>query len=196
MSPITLATSEDAPRCAAVLTLAFTADPPTRWIWPESACFLQAFPQFVQAFGGRAFAAGTALRTGCWGGAALWLPPGESPDETALGRLFESTVPRARQPEISDLFDHMAAYHPTVPHWHLPIMGVDPASQKGGLGSALLARMLSDCDRDGLPAYLEATCPTNVRLYRRHGFEPMGEIRVGTCPTVTPMLRPARPTSH
>lgn len=31
--------------------------------------------------------------------------------------------------------------------------------------------MLTDCDRTGMPAYLEATSERNRDLYQRHGFE-------------------------
>jgi ribosomal protein S18 acetylase RimI-like enzyme len=45
------------------------------------------------------------------------------------------------------------------------------------------------CDQEGLPAYLESSNPRNISLYRRHGFEVMGEIQIGAAPIVTPMLR-------
>ena len=42
------------------------------------------------------------------------------------------------------------------------------------------------------PAYLESTNPRNISLYRRHGFEPLGEIRSADSPLLVPMLRKAR----
>jgi hypothetical protein len=41
-------------RCLAVLTLAFGADPPCRWAWPDAQQYLEAFLRFAQAFGGSA----------------------------------------------------------------------------------------------------------------------------------------------
>jgi GNAT superfamily N-acetyltransferase len=38
------------------------------------------------------------------------------------------------------------------------------------VGSALLRAVLERCDRDGTPAYLEASCERNRQLYLRHGF--------------------------
>jgi ribosomal protein S18 acetylase RimI-like enzyme len=74
----------------------------------------------------------------------------------------------------------------------LPFIAVDPAYQGKGHGEALMAYALARCDRDKLPAYLESTNPRNVSLYRRHGFEPIGTIQVGSAPPIVPMLRRAR----
>ena len=86
----------------------------------------------------------------------------------------------------------MAAFHPHEPHWYLPLIGVYPASQGQGVGNALMTHALARCDRDGVAAYLESTNPRNVSLYRRHGFEPLGEIRAGDAPPLVPMLRKRR----
>jgi GNAT superfamily N-acetyltransferase len=69
---------------------------------------------------------------------------------------------------------------------------VDPVAQGGGLGSSLLRFALALCDRDGLPAYLEASTARSRALYARHGFEEIGDIQVGSSPRVWAMLRPAR----
>jgi ribosomal protein S18 acetylase RimI-like enzyme len=61
--------------------------------------------------------------------------------------------------------------HPTEPHWYLQMLGVDPAHQRTGVGSALVKPALDRCDREGLPAYLETLEAENVAYYRRHGFE-------------------------
>jgi hypothetical protein len=37
--------------------------------------------------------------------------------------------------------------------------------------------VLERCDRDRVPAYLEASSPRNRALYERHGFEVMEECR-------------------
>ena len=84
----------------------------------------------------------------------------------------------------------MAAYHPSEPHWYLPLIGVDPAHQGDGHGNALMVYALAQCDRDHKPAYLESSNPRNIPFYQRHGFEPLGAIQVGSSPTLIPMLRP------
>src|SRR5688500_5386289 len=60
--------------------------------------------------------------------------------------------------------------HPHEPHYYLPLAGVTPDRQGRGIGSALLQPVLDRCDRDGVPAYLEATSERNRALYERHGF--------------------------
>ena len=59
-------------------------------------------------------------------------------------------------------------------------MGVEPASQGRRLGSTLLQHNLDKCDRDGLPAYLEATSPRSRNLYARHGFDDVATIQAGS----------------
>jgi len=190
--PVLAATPADAESCVAVITLAFADDPPSRWVWPEPGTFLRAFPRFVRAFAGRAFEVGTAHLHAARAGAALWLPPGEAPDEEALTLLLEETVDPASKPAAFSMFEQMGSYHPREPHWHLPLIGVDPARQGRGVGSALLRHALRAADEQGLPAYLEATSPQNAALYARHGFEPLGTVQAAGSPPIVPMLRKPR----
>jgi hypothetical protein len=59
-----------------VVVLAFSADPVVRWTWPDAQQYLRHFPRFVQAFGGKAFAHGSAYYVDGYAGTALWLSPG------------------------------------------------------------------------------------------------------------------------
>jgi GNAT superfamily N-acetyltransferase len=81
------ATAAEEAAVLAVLTLAFSNDPATRWTWPDPKTYLEAFPHFAKAFGGAAFGAGSAHRIGS-AGAALWLPPGVGSDDAAIGALI------------------------------------------------------------------------------------------------------------
>ncbi len=103
--------------------------------------------------------------------------------------LVERTAPDAIKGDIYGVFEEVGKYHPTEPHWYLPLIGVDPYQQGNGIGSALMKHALIPCDRDGTIAYLESSNPTNISLYKRHGFEVIGEIQVGSSPTMYPMLR-------
>ena len=71
------------------------------------------------------------------------------------------------------------------------MIGVDPAHQGQGYGSALLQHGLARCDREDKLAYLESTSPSRV-LYQRHGFELLGTIQGGSSPQLFPMLRKPR----
>jgi ribosomal protein S18 acetylase RimI-like enzyme len=191
---IKTATASDAERITAVLALAFSADPAMRWGYPDPQQYLTTWPDLVQAFGGRAFDHGTAYYTEDYSGAALWLPPGVGPDEEALMALFERSVAEHRHAEVFAVLQQMGTYHPSEPHWYLPVIGVDPPQQGNGYGSALLRHALAQCDRDGMTAYLESSNAANLPLYARHGFEIIGTIQAGASPPIWPMLRqPRRP---
>jgi ribosomal protein S18 acetylase RimI-like enzyme len=183
------ARSGDEGRVIDTIVLAFSTDPAARWMYPQPERYLGYFPEFVQAFGGRAFDYGTAHLTQDDLGAAMWLPPGVHPDDEAVTDLIQRTVPERDQEALFAMFDQMERYHPDEPHWHLPLIGVDPTQQRKGYGSALLEHLLWLCDEDSTPAYLESSNPVNIPLYQRHGFEVLGTIQVGTSPPITPMLR-------
>ena len=187
----TMTPADEVPAIDTVV-LAFAADPIARWSWPDSHQYVTNMPNLTRAFGGRAFAHNAAHATDGYAGAALWLPPGVTPDEEALVEIVQSTVAESIRDDVFALFEQMAKYHPGEPHWYLPLIAVDPAHQGRGHGDALLTYALQACDRDRMPAYLESTNPRNISLYRRHGFEVLGTIQVGSSPPLVPMLRPPR----
>ena len=187
----TMTPADEVPAIDTVV-LAFAADPVARWSWPDSHQYLTNMPSLTRAFGGRAFAHNSAYTTDGYAGAALWLPPGVTPDEEALGEIMQRTVADAIRDDVFAVFEQMAKYHPGEPHWYLPLIGVDPAHQGRGHGDALMTYALQQCDRDHMAAYLESTNPRNISLYRRHGFEALGTIQVGSSPPLVPMLRHPR----
>src|SRR5438067_2033726 len=171
------------------LTLAFGSDPPTRWLFPTADQHVRCLARFAQALGGAAFGRRTAYSTEDGTGVALWLPPDAHADEAALVELVKTDVAPRERADAFAVFEEMARYHPAEPHWYLPLIGVDPAWQGRGLGAALLKATLTQFDAMGAAAYLESTNPRNRPLYERHGFAVVCEIRVGSCPPITPMLR-------
>lgn len=184
--------SSQAERAIGAIVLAFTSDPVARWTWSDPQQFLLTFPRFAQAFGGKAFAHGTAYTIDDYSGAALWLGPGVEPDDETMTTLLRETASEQSRRDAPEVMQQMARFHPNEPHWYLPLVGVDPLRQGQGLGSALMRHALVPVDTDRRPAYLESTNPKNVPLYQRHGFELLGTIQVGSSPPIFPMLRPAR----
>lgn len=91
----------------------------------------------------------------------------------------------------SEVFEAVSALLPPEPHAYLGPLGVEPAFQGRGLGSALLAHWLADADRQGLPAYLETDARANLRFYARAGFEVAGEASILGV-RIWRMRRPAR----
>lgn len=180
-------------RAIALLTLAFSSDPVMRWGWPDPRTYLEHWPPVADAFGGEAFAHGTAYGLQNCAAVALWLPPGVSPPGEMVLGFMRAGMDDETFADYSSVFDQMDAHHPNDDHWYLTLMGVDPALQGRGLGAALLGLALEICDRDRLPAYLEATSPRSRDLYLRHGFEVAGTIQAGTSPPLWPMLREPAP---
>jgi GNAT superfamily N-acetyltransferase len=182
---------------------AFYDDPPFVWMLPDSATRLERERRFFTTLvRGEALAHG-GVDVACVdseiAGAAIWLPPGHWQPGLAE---FLRTAPgflRAfgRRSMAAAAFNQaMLRAHPREPHWYLYLIGLDPARQGTGLAGALLRSRLDKCDRDGQPAYLEATRTTSVPLYQHFGFQPTGnpELPEGA-PPLTAMWRPPAATT-
>ncbi len=183
---------EETDRALATIVMAFGADPPARWVFPDPQQYLRHFTEFSRAYGGGALACQSAHYVNDFAGVALWLPPGQQPDEAALVALLERTVDGERLPKVFEILEQLGQFHPSEPHWYLPMIGVDPARQGKGHGACLLKHGLQLVDQAHLPAYLESTNPANIPLYERHGFEVVGTVEVADAPPFFPMLRKAR----
>jgi GNAT superfamily N-acetyltransferase len=187
----------DGPVATATLELAFASDPVMRWFWPSPSGYRATFSSFVAAVAGRSFELGTAFWTEAGRAVALWLPPGIEPDGDVLGQLMVDTVAPELLGDLAAFADLVQAHHPDVEHWYLPFTGVDPFSQGRGYGSILLAHALAECDRAGLPSYLEASTARSRALYERFGFRVVAGLQTGTSPTVWAMLRdPLEPAAN
>jgi GNAT superfamily N-acetyltransferase len=186
------ATASDEASTIDVLVRAFSADPFAQWIWHDPQQYHMHFPCFVRAFGGKAFTHESAYYVNSFAAIALWLPPNVHPDEEKLISVVQHTVSEQIQKDFFRVFELMSGYHPSEPHWYLPLMGVDPLQQGKGFGSALLQHTLIQCDHDSKFAYLESSNPRNIPLYERHDFELLGNIQAGTSPPIFPMLRRPR----
>jgi ribosomal protein S18 acetylase RimI-like enzyme len=174
------------------LVLGFSADPVLRWLFPEPQKYLAISPTIIQLYGGGAFAHSSAYHLQNYAGAALWLPPDAHPDEEGLTKLFQDNFDGAQLEEIFSLFEQMDNFHPDKSCWHLAFIAVDPVQQNRGLGSSLMKYALEVVDRDKKLAYLESTNEANLTLYRRHGFELVGNIQAGNSPSLFPMIREPR----
>ena len=186
------ASLSDYHRSIATLVTAFISDPFIRWIFPDAKQYLHYFPQVLKYFAGRAFDHESAYRSEDFKAAALWLPPGVGPDEEAVASVMQEGVATELQGEVFAILEQASASHPPVPHWYLPAIGVEPMFQGKGYASGLLAQGVEVFDGAHVAAYLEATNPANIPLYRRFGFEVVGEIQAGSSLPIIPMLRAAR----
>jgi ribosomal protein S18 acetylase RimI-like enzyme len=173
----------------ATLVLAFTNDPVERWLYPEPQQYLTHFPEFLAAFGGKAFGEHTVWSLGAFSAVALWLPPGTEPDGDAITTVLAETVSPEKHGDLFSVLQQMDLAHPKYPHWYLPWFGVDAALQGRGLGGQLMMACLGVVDASHVPTYLETPNPRNISFYERYGFEVTGRAQVGACPPVVFMLR-------
>jgi ribosomal protein S18 acetylase RimI-like enzyme len=55
---------------------------------------------------------------------------------------MERSIDPKRLQFVFTVLETMEGYHPSEPHWYLPLIGVEPARQGRGHGSALLSHAL------------------------------------------------------
>ena len=177
--------SADIPAVSRALAEAFEDDPHFRWIVRDDRTRLQRLERGFSVFTERIWLPPDAAYTHeRLIGAALWMPPRAwHVGPLAQLRLAPGTI-RAlggHSLRLVKALNFIERKHPRSPdHWYLPIIGVARAWQGRGFGSALLRPMLERCDRERMPAYLEASTPRNRALYERHGFQVMEECRYAT----------------
>jgi GNAT superfamily N-acetyltransferase len=188
------AASDDVPALAAALGRAFHDDPVFAWMFPGEAKrrrwarrffdirVRQLLPQdevyAIPGVGAAVWAQPERWDLG-WRGVADMLPL-----TIGLGRRApRATIGNARVE---------AAHRRVEPHWYLAVLGVDPPRQGRGLGTALLAPVLEQCDRDRIGAYLETATEKDVAFYTRFGFRVTDELRLPDGPPMWPMWRDPR----
>lgn len=185
------------PDLSAVLAEAFQDDPVMSWLLPDAGRRAGALRRFFALetryvalpHGDSVAAAGGPGRTL---GAALVLPPGrwrmplraQVTHAPEFLRIFGRRLPHA-----VGLLSALERRHPRHPHHYLAYIGVTPAAQGLGAGTRMLEAVLERCDRERLPAYLEASTPRNAELYRRMGFVGTEVIRPFGAPPMELMTR-------
>lgn len=167
----------------------------SQWLVPDPDARRAIFPPYFRIYVEHAMADGLVLTTPTRDATALWLPigpdgPGAPPDGYHE-RLAAVTGPHLdRFQALDEGFD---THHPAgVPHHHLAVIAVRPDQQRLGIGTAMLHARHAILDRDGIPAYLEASDLDKREIYRKHGYvvRPDAPIRLpGGGPELWPMWR-------
>jgi GNAT superfamily N-acetyltransferase len=94
-------------------------------------------------------------------------------------------------PQVIRWFTRWSHFDPAEPHVHLGPIGVVPAMQGRGVGTALMDCYVGHLDRENSAGYLETDRAENVEFYKKFGFAVKGqEVLIGT--PVWYMWRPAR----
>jgi ribosomal protein S18 acetylase RimI-like enzyme len=170
------AAADDVPALIEVLSAAFDTDPVMNWFIRQDGRRDAAFRRFFDlALMRLTLPHGEVYTTADRRAAACWTPPGSCgaslPAQILLLAEYFRICGRDRFLKVTRAFAPLQMRHPHRPHFYLFFLGVLPASQGVGLGSALLRSMLERCDAKGIPAYLENSNQRNLPLYRRQGFE-------------------------
>jgi GNAT superfamily N-acetyltransferase len=196
--PVQKVPEEDLPALSGTLAAAFFDDPVFRWCIPEDSRRAEILPPFFRLVTELNLPHHELYSTAANQSGAVWVPPGRQPTEDEMTeqepRFAHVTGEYAER--VFHVFDLMSEVHPTEPHWYLFFLGTRPEWQSHGVGSALLSAVLDGCDRDGVPAYLEASNEGCKRLYLRHGFIVTGEILLPAGPPLWCMWRAPRLTHN
>lgn len=187
---VRLATHDDRPKLGEALADAFYDDPTLSWVFRGEE---RRRDRLVRGFNlyHRRFWADSELTytTRQIAGACAWLAPGKwrasiGSQLRAMPEMVRAFGPRDLV-RLMRLLNLQESNHPHDEHYYLQAVGVATESQGKGLGSALMRPVLDRCDREGAPAYLEASSERNRDLYLRHGFEVTGEL---ACPDDGPPM--------
>ena len=170
---------EDVPRLSVSLARAFLDDPVSLYLFPERRVKrLERYFRFQirTIFMPR----GEAWTISSLMAASFWMPPNPTPPTMAegLSQLPVLAILGRRTPRAVRLVQMLESHHPHVPHFYLATIGTDPAVQGKGYGSALLRVVLSRCDAEALPSYVESSNSENLPFYHRHGYEVVKEVVV------------------
>lgn len=188
----------DVASLARVLARAFDDDPLFRWILPGDDRASRLEVLFEGSLRAIYLERPDPWTTADRDGAALWLPPGGWRRGLATQLRVAPSAIRAMGSGLLRAASALRAveeHHLQEPHHYLAVLGVDPGRQGRGIGRALLEPVLSRCDHDGLPAYLETAKEGNLGFYRRCGFEVTGKVELPSAPPIWLMRRAPRTAS-
>lgn len=174
-----------------LLDEAFQDDPVSGWVFPDRAHRVATHHKLMGAFADVVLAEGRVDVTEDGAACALWLsvPADDHGDEDGPGQLREAVDPENERVELIGRLT--AGIHPAGrAHEYLWMVAVAPGRQGEGLGTALIETVLDRCDREGIPAYLEASNARSRKLYERLGFELTGRpLELPDGPQMWPMWR-------
>ncbi|MEU6100245.1 GNAT family N-acetyltransferase [Streptomyces flaveolus] len=187
-----------------LLDEAFQDDPVSRWVFPGEEYRRRTHHRLMAAFTDAVLADGWIDVTEDGAACALWLSvPGGGHDDGHDGETGDAgadgpaQVREAVDPDnerVERIARLTEGIHPSGrAHAYLWMIGVAPGRQGEGLGTALIESVLDRCDREELPAYLEASSARSRGLYERLGFAFTGHaLDLPDGPRMWPMWREPR----
>jgi len=191
------ATEEDKESILDTLELAFADDPFAAWLvgpGPDRATARRRYFEMVLLK--LTLPHGEVYLDDRDTGAALWAPPGTWQLTPMAQVLMLPRVARVvgmrRMGKVLQGVEQVEGLRPPPPWYLLALIGTRPESRRQGVGSALLAPVLSRCDEEGVAAVLETSNQANVAWYMKHGFQLCGETQLPEGPPCWSMVREPR----
>lgn len=180
-APITLATSERLPQLVTMSARAFLGEAIFRWAAgevddPLAACEAGFAVEHTVAIDlGCLWEAGDALGAAGWFGPEVYGVYCERCRSAALDGVGVAAYATDGGHRWQMLYDCVDSHAPARPAWTLDTISVDPAGQRAGIGSALIAHGLALARESGCLATLETCRGELLGYYARFGFEVTSE---------------------
>ncbi|MDX2403698.1 GNAT family N-acetyltransferase [Streptomyces microflavus] len=183
---------DDRELVVSVLEEAFHHDPVSSWVFPDEAHRRAVHGKFLGVFADITLAEGRIDVAEDGAAVALWLPvPAGAPEEEdpTPALMRQTADPDNERCELVGRLTGKVHPHDRA-HSYLLMIGVSPQRQGEGVGAELIRAELDRCDRDGVPAYLEASSARSRTLYERLGFRFLGSaVELPDGPSMLPMWR-------
>lgn len=180
------AAASDLEAGARVLAAAFAHYPWARWALPSDG-YADRLEEVQRLYLAHALEHGIVMvDDGVRAIAALLPPDPPAPPERTRRRVVELHGSRLAALTGLDL------PRPPAGAWTLETVGVHPAHQGAGLGTALVTAALGAVPPSAGLVALETSDDRNVRLYERLGFASLATTEIGDGPVVHSMVRGLR----
>jgi GNAT superfamily N-acetyltransferase len=192
---VRLAVASDVESMRDSLVEAFAFDPVSSWVYPEEAERRRCLSEWYELTLLAGLRCGHTYTAGQNRAAAIWAPPSVPQmfdwdrEGAAVAEMLQRQLGDRTQFVLRGLMGIESAHPRAVPHFYLAMLGTLPSMQGRGLAGALLDEVLSRCDREGWPAYLETSLERNVRFYGGRRFVVTGQMSLPNGPPVWFMWR-------
>ena len=166
------AEAKEIPVLSGVMARAFSKDKLNLWIFKDEKRAVENGQKLFSLMFHRFMDEGFCLTTDDGKAVILCVPPSAKSSISRDIALMLRMIPilKTRMFFMIRMFKRIEALKPKAPHFYIEHLGVDPATQRDGLGTALLNYVLGVCDRNGWMAYLELLAHL-APYYERFGFE-------------------------
>jgi GNAT superfamily N-acetyltransferase len=192
---VRLAVESDVVSLRDSLVEAFAFDPVSSWVYPEETQRRRCLAEWYELTLHAGLRCGHTYTAGQNRAVAIWAPPSVPQmfdwdrEGAAVAEMLQRQLGDRTQFVLRGLMGIESAHPRAVPHFYLAMLGTLPSMQGRGLAGSLLDEVLSRCDREGWPAYLETSLERNVRFYGARRFAVTGQTSLPNGPPVWFMWR-------